>query len=135
MGIYAIAFFRLDTLKGFWMMVVYPLIYEHIFVHVWILILIFIANFNSKCPLSIIGTLFWNRRIFSSSLDLFLAVFLFYHSLDCLVDWTCHPYKVYCMHPFLRPLFLDECTGRCLFLPVVLNVIAIGFMTICLFLV
>ena len=115
-------------------MAVYSLIYEYIFIHVRILILIFIANFNSNCPSSIIGTLFWNRRIFSLSLDLFLefflAIFLFVHSLDCLVDCMCRPYKVYCMHPFLRPLFLDECTRRCLFLLFVLTVIAIIFMAI-----
>ena len=112
-------------------MVIYPFIYERFFIHVWIFILIFNANFNSKCPSSIVRTFLWNRLIYSSSLDLFLefwlAIFLFIHSWDCPVDWTHCPYKMYYMHAFLCPLFLDECIGRCLFIPFVLNVICLRF--------
>jgi len=58
-----------------------------------------------------------------------------YFPHSCLVDWMCRPYKVFCMHAFLCPLFLVEYIGRCLLLPFVLNVIALGFMAVCLFLV
>ena len=43
------------------------------------------------------------------------------------MDWTHCPYKMYYMHAFLCPLFLDECIGGCLFIPFVLNVICLRF--------
>ena len=89
------------------MIVVYSFIYEHVFVH------IFIVNFHSKYSSSIDRTLFCINIFLVLRLVLgVLLSYIFSYSLDCLANWTCRPYKMYCMHAFLCPLFLGECIGR-----------------------
>ena len=98
---YTFAFSSL-TFKGFWTMVVY-LFYEQVnicfcihdldFIYLWVLV----------C-LSVCSSMVWTLLRDFGHLSSFIS-------------------SICCMHAFLRLLFINECTGRCLFLPFVLLIL------------